>query len=567
MALVDSPLARPQVLNVGRRLSHWAARMPDADAVIVQGRRSSDGRHEYQHFSFRRLEEDSERIARGLVRLGAPRGARVALLVRPGYEFIVLVFGLFKAGVVQVLIDPGLGRRQAIRCLAEVEPEGFVAVSLGQAVRVLLRRHFPRAAWNVTVGRRWFWGGTTLAELLRTGDKPARLPETAADDPAAIIFTSGSTGPPKGVLYRHGNFDRQVDEIRQRYGLQPGGIDLACFPLFALFNAGLGVTTVIPHMDAARPARADPRTLASAIHDLEITQSFASPAVWDRLGRHCEAEGVRLPTLRRVMSAGAPVPAHVLRRMRAAIAADGEVHTPYGATEALPVASIEAAEVLGETASRTATGAGVCVGTRFPGIEWRVIRITDVPIANLSDSEVLPDGQIGELIVRGPVVTREYVVRSDANSLAKIADGQSVWHRLGDVGYLDERERFWFCGRKSQRVTTAAGTFFTIPCEAVFNEHPDVRRTALVGLGPRGAQRPAIVVEPAAGRWPRTGRERQSLLAALRTLGQAHRHTAAIEHFLVHRSLPVDVRHNAKIFREKLAVWAARRLPAEAKEP
>jgi acyl-CoA synthetase (AMP-forming)/AMP-acid ligase II len=250
--------------------------------------------------------------------------------------------------------------------------------------------------------------------------------------------------------------------------------------------------------------------------------------------------------------------------MKQCIAPDGDVHTPYGATEALPVASISGAEILGETRDRTNRGAGVCVGRRFDGIRWKVIRIDDGPIADLSDVVEEPAGTVGELIVRGPVVTREYVTRTDANPLSKIADGPHVWHRMGDLGYFDDDGRFWFCGRKAHRVRAAHGTMYTIPCEAVFNVHPGVYRTALVGVGPADRQTPVIVAEPHAEHWPRDKASRDQLLAELRELAQYHDHTRPIEHFLLRRSLPVDIRHNAKIFRERLAPWAARGIGSAA---
>jgi acyl-CoA synthetase (AMP-forming)/AMP-acid ligase II len=304
----------------------------------------------------------------------------------------------------------------------------------------------------------------------------------------------------------------------------------------------------------------DPAKIVEACRDWNVTQAFGSPAIWNRVGRYCDERGVRLSTVRRVLSAGAPVPAEVLRRMKACIHPEGEVHTPYGATESLPVASISASEVLRETVHRTHQGAGVCVGRRFARIEWKVIRIVDGPIARIEDAEELPPGQIGELVVCGPVVTRRYVTRTEANALGKIADGPRVWHRLGDAGYLDAQGRFWFCGRLTHRVLTADGPMYTIPCEAIFNQHPAVFRSALVGLGPAGRQRPVLVVEPHADRFPRTPQAAEALAAELRGLAQSHPHTRAIREFLFHPRFPVDIRHNAKIFRERLAVWASTRL-------
>ncbi len=549
------------IVNVAHRLSLTAQRDPDGIAVVEPLGRDANGKRQYRSVTFRELDEDSTLLADGLSSIGDVGGTRLVLMVRPGIDFISLVFAMFKAGVVTVLIDPGMGRRNLIRCLEDVKPEGFVAISLAHAVRKFLGRRFPKAKYNVTVGRRWFWFGATIRQLrerqLSSDFQPVA---TVADDPAAIIFTTGSTGPPKGVLYRHGNFDRQVDELRDFYNIQPGELDLPGFPLFALFNCAMGVSTIIPDMDFTRPAKVDPRNIIEAALDWKVTQAFGSPALLNVVGRYCEEQNVKLPTLRRVLSAGAPVPPHVLRRMTAAIHPDGGVHTPYGATESLPVASTSATEVLGETAAKSEQGAGTCVGRRFPGIQWKVIRIDEGPISMIEDVEELPCGEIGELIVKGPVVTTEYVTRVEANPLHKIRDGNAVWHRMGDLGYLDQQDRFWFCGRKSHRLETEDGPMYTVPCEAIFNRHERVYRSALVGVGPRGKQRPVVIVEPWPDRRPTDRAGRNELLDELMDIAQSHPLTRGIRDILIHSSLPVDIRHNAKIFREELAVWATTRI-------
>ncbi len=573
-ATAAAPAADP-IVNVGMRLSETARRDPDGVAVVEPLGHDRQGQRQYRQVSFAELDADTDRIAAALQAMGVRPGTRLVLLVRPGIDFIALVFALFKSGAVTILIDPGMGRSNLVKCLQDAQPEGFVAISMAQAIRCVLRHRFPQAKLNVTVGRRWFWSGPTLSALRRRSDAAFSGATTTAADPAAIIFTTGSTGPPKGVLYRHGNFDRQVDEIRDAYEIQPGEIDLPGFPLFALFNAAMGVTTVIPDMDFTRPAQADPRNIIEAARDWEVTQAFGSPALLNTVGRYCETHDVKLPTLRRVLSAGAPVPPHVLRRMRSAISADGEIHTPYGATEALPVATISATEVLNETSARSESGAGTCVGHRFPGIRWKVIRIRDDAIMRLDDIEELKTGEIGELIVSGRVVTGEYVTRCEANPLHKISDratadgganpghrsaGDDVWHRMGDVGYLDEQDRFWFCGRKAHRVETEAGTLYTIRCEAIVNCHPHVYRSAVVGVGKAPRQTPVVVVETWPEHRPATDADREALVGAIHQRLAGNALTRTIEHVLLHDALPVDIRHNAKIFREKLAVWAARQL-------
>ncbi|TWU17813.1 fatty acid CoA ligase family protein [Bythopirellula polymerisocia] len=575
LSLSDTPV------NVADRLAHFAERMPLSVAVACPGFGDAAGRNSYATCTFAELDRDATALARGLVDLGVTPCTRLALLVKPGVEFVKLVFALLRSGATTILIDPGMGKKHLVNCLAASEPEGFIAISPAQAARTLLRKRFPQAKFNVTVGRRWFWGGTTYRQLMATGaTSTTRLPASRATDPAAIIFTSGSTGPPKGVLYTHQMFDTQVAEIRREYDLQPGGADLACFALFGLFNSAMGITTVFPKMDFSRPASADPRRLIAAASDWQVTQAFASPAVWDKLSTYCQQHGEQIPTLRKIFSCGAPVPAKVLQRTLACVDAYAEMHTPYGATESLPVATIAASEVLTETAELTALGAGVCVGRKFNSIDWRVIRITDEPIANIADAEALPPGEIGELIVRGPQVSPGYMgeargassealVREDltsvqrlapSNSLAKITDGNTLWHRMGDVGYFDSQERFWYCGRKNHRIETADGTIFSVPCEEIFNTIPTVARAAVVGIGPAGDQSPVAILEL----FPSRGKKvtwSSSDCKEAKELAKRFPQTTTIENFLhYHQKLPVDVRHNSKINREQLAEWAVKEL-------
>ncbi len=554
----ESKIVLRRRANIATRLTETAKTMPDATAIIRPVGKLR-GHYRYETMTFRELDEDSSRIAVGLIGYGLRPGTRMALLVKPGIDFIVLTFALFKAGAVIVLIDPGMGKKNLISCLEAVQPGGFVGGAFVQMARCLHRRKFPEATLNVTLGRRWFWGGPTVAELRDTTAGNFRCVPTLAEDPAAVIFTTGSTGPPKGVQYQHKNFESQVEQIRDRYDIQPGGVDLAAFPLFGLFNAAMGTTTVVPDMDASRPAQVDPEAIIKAIRDWQVSQSFASPAVWNVIGKHCEANNIKLPTLKRVLSAGAPVAPDVLARMKNTIAEDGEIYTPYGATEALPVASISASEVLEETAPKTADGAGTCVGTRFAGIKWRVIQAVDGPIEDMTEAVKLPNYEIGELVVAGTVVTREYVTRTDHNPLSKIHHKGRIWHRMGDVGYLDDDDRFWFCGRKAHAVHTADGPMYTVPCESILNGLPEIYRSALVGIGRPGEQVPVMICEPHQPHWPDSSEARQRLMDKIYQSCRTHPLTEVIqrEFIFLHASLPVDIRHNSKIFREELSLWAA----------
>lgn len=551
---------RVQDGNVATRLRVVASLMGGAIAIAQpDGPIAADGNRPYKLTTFTSLNDESETIARGLIAWGIRPGMTIVMLVPFGAPFIELTFALLKAGVVVVLIDPGMGRKHLIQCLSDAKPDGFVGIPKAQAIRTFLRRKFPIAKWNVTVGRKYFWGGKTLEQIRdlgKTVPDSSALPKIERPDPAAIIFTTGSTGPPKGVLYTHGTFHAQIDRIRERYDIHRGSRDLACFPLFGLFDAVMGVTTIIPDMDPTRPADVDPRKLVEAATQWEVDQAFGSPALWNTVVRWAEENRISqpFPTLRRVLSAGAPVPAVTLEKLRTLIDPEAEIVTPYGATEALPIASIESREIIAETGPASTKGKGVCVGTRFDDVDWKVIAIDDGPINFIAETRELARGKIGELMVAGPMVTTRYVVRDDQNAIHKVADGDRVWHRMGDVGYLDVRDRFWFCGRKAHRVVSGKKTWFTIQCEAIFNAHPSVYRSALVGKGTKPNQTPVIVVEPHAGAMPKTKSEREQLVAELKELAGRNPLTMRIEEIVIRdQPLPVDIRHNSKIFRERLA--------------
>ncbi|MBI2539415.1 MAG: AMP-binding protein, partial [Deltaproteobacteria bacterium] len=205
-------------------------------------------------------------------------------------------------------------------------------------------------------------------------------------------------------------------------------------------------------------------------------------------------------------------------------------------------------------------GAGICVGRALPGVTLKIIKIVDEVIPEWSEGLVLPDGEIGEIVVKGAVVTREYYKRKEQTALAKIREGDQIWHRMGDAGHLDNEGRLWFCGRKAHRVVAQTKTLFTVQCEAIFNQHPDVFRSALVGIGPRSSQRPVIIVEPKSGKVPTRVKDAERFAQELLDLGSRSELTRDIKDILFHPGFPVDFRHNAKIIREKLAVWAEDRI-------
>jgi len=540
-----------------------AAAHPTRAALKIPRGRTRAGDIDYLSLSFAELDAEVSAWKVRLAAAGIARGDRTLLLVRQGLPLIASAFALFRLGAVPVVIDPGMGLKNFLACVARSRPTALVGIPFAQILSRLFRPSFRTVRTRVTASGSLTARRSSGSEIVNL---KSEIVNSSPAELAAVLFTSGSTGAPKGVCYEHGMFDAQVRLIRETYAIQPGEIDLPLLPIFALFNPALGMTTIVPEIDARRPAEVDPVKIVRAIRQENVTNSFGSPTLWRKIGDHCVAEKITLPSLRRVLCAGAPVPA-ALWKSSSAFLTRGQLHSPYGATEALPVASVSSREI------DPTTTRGACVGRPIAGIDVRIIAVIDGPVAALADTRELPRGEIGEMIVRGPVVTQSYDALPAATAAAKISDASvaprsaappsaldaplgrtgAVWHRMGDCGYLDADGRLWFVGRKVERVETQQGTLHTEPCEQVFRCHPRVTRCALVGLGERGRQRPALIVEAVV----------KDLAAArlfareLRVLALEHAHTTPVKLFYFHPKFPVDVRHNAKIHRLTLAQWAA----------
>ncbi len=628
-------MSEAAVVNVSRHLWAQAAQQPQAVALRIPTGMAG-GEIRYASLSFAELAAEADAWAWRLAKAGVQRGDRVLVLVRPGLPLIASVFALFKLGAPPIVIDPGMGRKNFLSCVQRTQPQVLLGIASGQIASWIFRDAFRSVRTRLRVSG-------DPAHRLAKGPVPVfPLAPTAADDLAAILFTSGSTGAPKGVCYEHGMFEAQVRLVRQTYGIQPGEVDLAVLPVFALFNPALGMTTVVPKLDPSKPAAADPAHFVQAIRQNGVTNSFGSPMIWTKVARHCVDQGITLPGVKRILMAGAPVPPPLFELMRRVFPKAG-LHSPYGATESLPVSSVSAEEVVGDrkaetgerreelgtrnaergatetarkaetdvgtvgagssglgpspwsiayqpssipsegTAAATLRGKGTCVGRPVAEMAAKVIAIVDGPIGTLAEARELPPGEIGEIIVCGPVVTKAYDLLPEPTARAKIYEvapaasaeepeteaspvsgfrlpvsgsappGAAVWHRMGDAGYRDAEGRLWFCGRLAERVETAHGILYPDCVEPVFNVHPQVRRTALLGFGPRGKQVAALAVECWPDRRPRGDHAKRVLGRELRALGAQGAHTDLVRVFYFIDRFPVDVRHNAKIHRLQLA--------------
>ncbi len=542
--------------NITLSLKKSQEKYPYKRAIVYPAGRDKKNRVLYSQITFTQLDQESDKLAFGLEKIGIVRGVRTILMVPPGMEFFIIIFAMFKVGAVPVVVDPGMGIARMLQCMQQGKPRAFIGIEKAHILRKFKPGFFKPIKQWVTVGKRWFWGGYTLDQLIMDSTDPYPKADTTRDETAAIAFTSGSTGPAKGVIYTHGNFVAQIRQIQEHFQFGEDEIDLPTFPLWAVFYVAIGMTVIIPDMDPTKPALVDPRKIIEAINNHGITNMFASPALLNRVGKFGKENNIKLPSLRRVISAGAPVTPANIEQFSTMLVGPAQIHTPYGATEAVPIISIGSNEILAETKKLSEQGYGMCIGRPICDTRIHIIKISDAPIIEFNEKLTMPENQVGEIIVQDDLVTKSYFNNKEANMLSKIPDHDGgFWHRMGDLGWKDSKGRIWFCGRKSHRVITKDETLFTIPVEAIFNNHEKVFRSALAGAGNQRDQIPVIFIEPLS-----KIKNRKTFIKELFEIAKSNPITRTIEHIFIEKAFPVDIRHNSKIFREKLAVKANKKL-------
>lgn len=525
-------------MNIAHRIQEMAIKFPDKKSVVL----ARDG----SFYTFKEFEERSNQFANKLSSLGIRPGMRILLFVKPCLDFSILTFALFKMGAVPVLIDPGMGIPNLLESVKQVKPHGMISIGMVHWLRRLKKEYFESITINVSLSK---VGGSVhyLYDKLDQFSKSFTPLEVKESDPSAILFTSGGTGIPKGVIYTHGILNAQTSLLQEMFKLDEKHTDIPGFPLFALFTLAMGMTSVIPEMDPTKPAECNPKKIVNNIKQYNASFVAGSPAIWERVGLYCLKHKIKLPSVKYVVMFGAPVRASI-HEMFQKILTIGDTYTPYGATECLPVSLISGSEVLKKHLPLSIRGYGTCIGKSVPQTQIKIIKVSDIPESELIE---LPDGEIGEITVTGKQVTPGYFEMDHETQKAKIM-GETLWHRMGDLGWKDHEGNIWFLGRKTHRVETHDAIFYPLQVEAIFNQHPLIKRTALVKIFQDKQVMPGLVIE----RHDKKTRLSDAFKRELDVLKDTEEFTKGFNHYFLHKGFPVDVRHNIKIDRLKLSRWA-----------
>jgi len=552
-ALDKAQSGEQQVVAIADHVREIALADPHRVALI-HASSLPGGRIRYRRHTYREMSDRAESLAVGLREIGISEGTLVSFMVPPSLDAMVFALALWRVGAVLVGIEPhSHGLVNVARSLAKVGPEVFIGTPRAHAGRLSFGWGRRSIKTNVVVGPVGLPGTPTMRHLERHG-VPAELQSGAIspEDPAVIAFTTGSTGAPKPTVLRQRNLAAMMQLVLEQWGYTDGRdvVDMVTFPMFWIIGLSAGGTSVIPPMDFTLkgPGDANPALLVKTIQDCGVRSMFASPALLTNLAQYANARDITLPTIERIVAGGAEVPGPLFADVKRALAPTGEMYSDYGATEAIPVSEIAGTEVLESTWPDTDKGSGVCVGKPLHGVEVRIVAIDDEPIATWDDAVELPQGSIGEVVVRSPHVSEEYYRQPRADQENKIEDPTGRWHRVGDTGYLDAEGRLWVCGRRSHRVSTERGVLYPLCCEPVLNTHPGVKRSALVGVEDSHGNTTAVMcVEPEGHQ------DRDRLEGELRSFLDGHDATRLVDRITFIDRLPVDRRHNAKIDRPRLA--------------
>ena len=581
-------------------LAALTERANDASTAVVDMDPKGDGTTVSMTLTWAELNHQVNAAATRLHALGVRPGDRVNLMVPPGARLTTLIYACMKLGAVIVVADTGLGIPGLTRALKGANPSFLVGIPAAlSAARTLL---WPGVRISVeplgSVQEKLLGvAGSVFTAPAADGTPGApvptptvvEFPSPVPDADAAVLYTSGSTGPAKGVVYTQRQLAGMRDAIANTYGFAPGSGLVAGFAPFALLGPALGATSVTPTMDVTRPKTLTASALASAAAAIDASVVFASPAALvnvvataDELNAEQRAALAKVQT---VLSAGAPIPVPLLEAL-SALVPNASLHTPYGMTEGLPVTDVSFEMIRQAIAEGTPNAAdevldpfardGVCVGFAVYG-------------AAVAIAPLLQDGSVADELTHEPGVTGEILVSAphvkDRYDTLWVTEEQSIstpgWHHTGDVGHLDASGRLWVEGRLAHVLLTSQGVLTPVAAEQSAESLPEVRRAALVAVGPAGTAAPVLVIEASANTAALEARQsasafKRALLdrvpgrfpvaegVAPFELSQLVRQKVAedtgveLAAVLVVHEHPTDIRHNSKIDRPALGEWASK---------
>ncbi|MCT4641560.1 MAG: fatty acid CoA ligase family protein [Bacteriovoracaceae bacterium] len=518
-------------MNLSDRISEHAISNRDKLAVICPSNNNS----KYISYTFLELENKINQFANKLTSLGVKKDDVVLIFIKPYIDFSAIIFACYKIGAVCTFIDPGMGRKKLLESISKSTASVLIGIKKVHIARMLFRSSFKDIKLFITTDRLGIFSHSIYKNLDKMSSRFKSV-DIENQKIGSLLYTSGGTGAPKPVIYTQKILMEQTKKLQNEFDLKPQDTDLAGFPLFALFTLSMGMSSVIPFMDPAAPAKADPQSLIKNIKDNKCSFIAGSPAIWNNMVKYCNDNNIKLDTVKYFVMFGAPISYKMHKRI-SNIIPNGTSYTPYGATESLPVSNISGKQILKEFSDENIMGKGICVGTPMKGVKVNIIKKQDGAINNIKDCEFLKTGQVGEIIVNSTTTTIGYNNMEDITKASKIYDENTFWHRMGDMGYMDDKGQLWFLGRVAHTFETNDSMYTPINIEQFFIAKNEIEKAAFI----RAKNKNVIILNS----------KNEALAKDI-----IKKNNLPIDKVLVNENFPVDIRHNIKIDRKKLSTWA-----------
>jgi acyl-CoA synthetase (AMP-forming)/AMP-acid ligase II len=482
-------------------------------------------------------------FAQGLLDLGIQKGDRVIIFLPMGLDMYTAMFAVQRIGAIAVFLD-SWARANHLGASADcVDPKAMI--SFKPAFDLVAQvPEFSKMPLKI------LWGAGEGFEhrfdklLATSGEAPIAAVES--EFTALITFTTGSSGTPKGANRTHRFLSAQHEALNGVIPYTPADRDLPAFPIFSLNNLAAGVTTVLPALDLARPSERDPAMLISQIVTQGVSCATLSPSMLVGVAKHCHATSTQMSGLRRVVTGGAPISKDDVASF-VEIAPNAELWVLYGSTEVEPMAHIEGHAWLAQkpkSSDPEILEEGVNVGHIDSSLDYKFIKIRKdgIDLKETPWSEIeLPKGEIGEFIVSGDHVCRDYYNNPGAFFKAKIMgeDGR-VWHRTGDLAYLDDEGHLWMVGRIHNAIERGGKYHFPVRPEVLLKRMEFTAQAAYLGLPDASlTEKTAVALKL------REGASQEQVVAEVKRVFAKNQ--IPVDEIHLVESIPMDPRHHSKV--------------------
>lgn len=547
-------------MNLASRLDDITRRHPNFPALI-QG-----SRNKTKTVSYQTLLERVRFKAAILKSAGLKKGDLVLMLQPMSIDLYASILAVFRVGATVLIVDAAAGKEKINHAIASTAPRAVIAAGKGilaalvlpsvRAIKLKFSDGMTPLGWK-SLGQQTEVSKTTgrffVCGCNRTNRNYDPIEKVTADHPALVTLTSGTSGKPKMIVRSHKFLATQLNAVSSNCDVNESATELTSLPVFVLANLASRVTTILPDANLADLKHMEVDRILDQLTRFHPQRILGSPAFIERIVSECLVRKISLPFVKTIITGGGPVYPQLLQNTKE-VCGNSDLITVYGSSEAEPVSKINFTDLTQADMNAIASGAGLPVGLPVSQIKIKIeplvaqhdqLNNTDrlSTLRHICELKNLPITAVGEIIVTGEHVVKGYD-RGIGDEETKIKIDGEIWHRTGDIGYLDNSGRLWLTGRLVRKPQDAQDdadhldTSFALSVEAaaLFDIHIDQAACLTLNEVTTLFVRSTEALH-AIDTWTLKNRLNWSQLAAVKVV----------------RKIPVDSRHSTKVLYHELA--------------